>query len=144
MTVAGRGSERLRSLLNDAIAREIQVSIQYMWQHVQTRGPLHHLLADELKEIAIQEMKHAEKIAERLWYLGGTPVTEPSPVFVGNSLKEMIERDVKDEEDAISLYKEIIKVATEEGDHTTARLFRKILEDEEEHHDFFTTILEGL
>jgi len=55
-----------------------------------------------------------------------------------------MERNVKDEEEAITLYKEIIKVATEEGDVTTARLFRKILEDEEEHHDFFTTVLEGL
>ncbi len=144
MVMAGRGSERLKSLLNEAIAREIQVSIQYMWQHVQTKGPLHHLLADELKKIAISEMKHAEAIAERLWYLGGTPTTTPSPIFVGNDLKEMMEQDVKDEEKAIELYKEIIKVATEEGDITTARLFRKILEDEEEHHDFFTTILEGL
>ena len=144
MALAGKGSERLKSLLNEAIARELQVSIQYMWQHVQTTGPIHHLLADELKKIAISEMKHAEAIAERLWYLGGTPTTTPSPIFVGNNLKEMMERNVKDEEEAITLYKEIIKVATEEGDVTTARLFRKILEDEEEHHDFFTTVLEGL
>ncbi len=144
MAVAGKGSERLKSLLNEAIARELQVSIQYMWQHVQTTGPIHHLLADELKKIAISEMKHAEAIAERLWYLGGTPTTTPSPIFVGSNLKEMMEQNVKDEEEAIRLYKEIIKVATEEGDVTTARLFRKILEDEEEHHDFFTTVLEGL
>lgn len=144
MVVAGKASDRLKDLLNDAIAREIQVSIQYMWQHVQTTGPIHHLLSDDLKKIAIQEMKHAEEIAERLWYLGGKPTTIPKPIFVGENLKEMMERDVKDEEDAINLYKEIIRVATEEGDVTTARLFRKILEDEEEHHDFFTTILEGL
>ncbi len=144
MVVAGKASDRLKNLLNQAIAREIQVSIQYMWQHVQTTGPLHHLLADELKKIAISEMKHAEEIAERLWYLGGTPTTEPSPIFVGGNLKEMIERDVRDEEEAISLYKEIIEVANDEGDVTTARLFRKILEEEEEHHDFFTTVLEGL
>ncbi|MDK2383318.1 MAG: ferritin-like domain-containing protein [Candidatus Korarchaeota archaeon] len=144
MVAAGKASDKLKSLLNQAIAREIQVSIQYMWQHVQTTGPLHHLLADELKKVAIEEMKHAEQIAERLWYLGGTPTTAPSPIFVGENLKEMMERDVKDEEEAIELYKEIIRVANEEGDITTARLFRKILEDEEEHHDFFTTVLEGL
>ncbi len=144
MVVAGKASDKLKNLLNQAIAREIQVSIQYMWQHVQTTGPLHHLLADELKKVAIEEMKHAEQIAERLWYLGGTPTTAPNPIFVGENLKEMMERDVKDEEEAIELYKEIIRVANEEGDITTARLFRKILEDEEEHHDFFTTVLEGL
>ncbi len=144
MVVAGKASERLKDLLNQAIAREIQVSIQYMWQHVQTTGPIHHLLSDDLKKIAIQEMKHAEEIAERLWYLGGTPITTPSPIFVGGDLKEMMQRDVEDEEEAIKLYKEIIEVAQQEGDITTARLFRKILEDEEEHHDFFTTVLEGL
>ncbi len=144
MVVAGKASERLKSLLNEAIARELQVSIQYMWQHVQTTGPLHHLLADELKKIAIQEMKHAEEIAERLWYLGGKPTITPSPIHVGENLKEMMEQDIKDEENAIKLYKEIIEVAIKEGDVTTARLFRKILEDEEEHHDFFTTVLEGL
>ncbi len=144
MVVAGKASERLKDLLNQAIAREIQVSIQYMWQHVQTTGPIHHLLSDDLKKIAIQEMKHAEEIAERLWYLGGIPTTTPSPIFVGGDLKEMMQRDVEDEEEAIKLYKEIIEVAQQEGDITTARLFRKILEDEEEHHDFFTTVLEGL
>lgn len=144
MVVAGRSSERLKSLLNEAIAREIQVSIQYMWQHVQTVGPLHTLLSDRFKEIAIEEMKHAEEIAERLWYLGGTPTTTPDPIRVGADLREMLEQDVKDEERAIVLYKRVIEVAQEEGDITTAELFKKILKDEEEHHDFFTTALEGL
>lgn len=46
-------------------------------------------------------MKHAEAIAERLFYLGGIPTITPAPIFVGESLKEMIERDKKDEENAI-------------------------------------------
>jgi len=53
MVMIGKASERLKSLLNQAIAREIQVSIQYMWQHVQTVGPMHVLLSGELKRIAI-------------------------------------------------------------------------------------------
>lgn len=139
-----KASEELKELLNAAIARELQVAIQYMWQHVQTKGPIHHLLADDLKKIAIQEMKHAEEIAERLWFLGGTPTTKPDPIFVGEDLKEMMEQDIKDELKAIELYRKIEQKAKEEGDITTARLFRKILEDEEEHLDFFETILEGL
>jgi len=87
-------------------------------------------------------MKHAESIAERLAYLGRTPTTKPEPIFVGENLKEMIGRDVKDEEGAISLYRTIIETAQKEGDITTARLFRRILEDEEEHHDTFTSLLE--
>jgi len=137
-------SENLKDLLNQAIAREIQVSIQYMWQHVQWRGVKHFAVIEELKAISIQEMKHAEAIAERLFYLGGIPTTKPSPIFVGNTLKEMIEQDVKDEENAINLYKNIIKVATDEGDITTKKIFEDILKDEEEHHDTFTSLLEEI
>ncbi len=131
-------------MLNQGIAREIQVSIQYMWQHVQWGGVRGFAVQDELKKIAIAEMKHAEAIAERLYYLGGIPTTKPQPIFVGEKLKEMIERDVKDEEGAIKLYKDIVAKARQEGDETTNRLFREILQQEEDHHDTFTTLLEDL
>jgi bacterioferritin len=84
-------SKELLDMLNKAIARELQVSIQYMWQHVQWRGVKSFAVKEELKKIAITEMKHAETIAERLFYLGGTPTTKPDPIFVRESLKEMIE-----------------------------------------------------
>lgn len=137
-------SKKLLELLNKGVAREIQVSVQYMWQHVQWSGIPHYAIKDELKKVAIAEMKHAEEIAERLFYLGGIPTTKPDPVFVGETLKEMLTRDLKDEEGAIKLYREIIQMAQKEDDPTTARLFRKILADEEEHHDFFQGVLEGL
>ncbi|MCS7140456.1 MAG: ferritin-like domain-containing protein [Candidatus Nezhaarchaeota archaeon] len=137
-------SKELLDLLNDAIAREIQVSIQYMWQHVQWRGVKGFAVQEELKKIAITEMKHAEAIAERLFYLGGKPTTKPKEVRVGETLREMIEQDKRDEEDAIKLYKTIIERALKEGDVTTAFLFQGILKDEEEHHDFFTSLLEEL
>jgi len=137
-----KASKKLLDLLNKGIAREMQVVIQYMWQHVLWSGVKGFAVKDELKSIAITEMKHAEKIAERLNYLGGMPTTKPEPIFVGTSLKEMIAQDVKDEVAAIELYKEIIEVAQAEGDVTTAFIFREILEDEEGHHDTFTTLLE--
>jgi bacterioferritin len=137
-------SAQLLDLLNKGIAREIQVSIQYMWQHVQWRGVKGFAVQGELKKIAITEMKHAEAIAERLFYLGGIPATKPEPIFVGKTLKEMIERDKKDEEGAIQLYKQTIEVAKKEGDETTKKLFRQILSDEEEHHDTFTSLLEEI
>jgi len=95
-----------------------------------------------LKAIAITEMKHAEAIAERLAYLGGTPTTKPDPIFVGENLKEMLKLDKKAEEEAIALYRQTIEMAQKEGDTTTARLFRQILSDEEEHHDTFSGLLE--
>ncbi len=136
-------SENLKKMLQDAIARELQVSIQYMWQHVMWRGVKGYAVKDAFEEIAIAEMKHAEKIAERLFYLTDEmPTTKPDPINVGTSLREMLEQDAKDEEHAIVLYKEIIKMAEKEGDVTTAEIFRDILEEEEEHHDTFTTLLE--
>jgi len=137
-------SAQLLDLLNKAIAREIQVTIQYMGQHVQWSGVKGFAVQDELKKIAITEMKHAEAIAERLFYLGGTPTTKPEPIFVGETLKEMIAQDTKDEDGAVKLYRQIIDIARKEGDETTNRLFRQILQDEEDHHDTFTSLLEEI
>ena len=135
-------SKKLRDMLNRAIAREIQVSVQYMWQHVVVRGVEGKAIDEIFKDIAKAEMKHAESIAERLDYLGGKPTTKPDPINVGENLVEMIKNDIKAEEEAITMYKEIIKVASDEGDITTAFMFKEILEDEEDHHNTFTTLSE--
>jgi bacterioferritin len=135
-------SNKLKEMLNNAIAREIQVSIQYMWQHVQVVGVKGIAVQDKFQEVAITEMKHAEKIAERLWYLEGVPTTKPASIKVGESMKEFLELDIKAEEEAIEMYRGIIEMATKEGDVTTAFMFKEILEDEEEHHDLFTTMAE--
>ncbi len=137
-------SKQMLEMLNKAIARELQVAVQYMWQHVMWKGIKAFSVKDELKSIAVSEMKHAEDIAERLAYLGGTPTTKPEPIFIGEDLKEMIERDKQDEEGAIKMYKEIIDLAKKEGDEVTKRTFQKILTDEEEHHDTFSGWLEGI
>lgn len=137
-------SKELLELMNKSIARELQVAIQYMWQHVQWKGVKGFAVKDELKKIAITEMKHAEAIAERLNYLGGKPTTKPEPIIVGEALKEMLEQDKKDEEGAIQLYKQVIQKAKDEGDEVTRKLFEGILADEEEHHDTFTGLLEEI
>ena len=135
-------SDELKEMLNKAIAREIQVTVQYMWQYVQVMGVRGMAVQEKFKQTAIVEMKHAEKIAEWLWYLGGTPTTKPSAIEVGKSLKEFLELDTKAEVEAIEMYRQIIEMATKEKDVTTAFLFKEILEDEEEHHDLFASMLE--
>jgi len=134
-------SEKLLEMLNTAIAMELQVSIQYMWQHVLATGIDSAAVADVFKEFSITEMKHAEAIAERLAYIEGTPTTKPTPIFVGGTLKEMLQTDAKAEESAIALYRQVIKVADDEGDITTRKLIESILGDEEGHHDTFTNLL---
>ena len=89
-------------------------------------------------------MRHAEDIAERLVELGGTPTTKPEEIKVGEEPAEMIERDVRDEEGAIKLYTEIIEDAEKLGDEATANLFKKILEEEKKHREYFMKALKQL
>ncbi len=132
-----KASPELLDLMNKAIAREMQVSIQYMWQHVQWVGVKGFTVRDQLKLTAITEMTHAELIADRLNYLGGIPTTKPDKITVGEELKEMITLNVSAEEEAIALYKKIIKKCHEEDDVVSRKLFEQILEDEENHLDLF-------
>ncbi len=141
--MAGKNKKDLKTMLNDAIAREIQVSVQYMWQHVQAVGLKGEVLKGIFKKFAITEMKHAEAIAERLVMLGGTPTTVPTPINVGNNTDEMLRLDKKAEEEAIAMYKEIIAMAHKEADYITANLFIGILADEEEHFAAFESYLQN-
>ena len=135
-------SAKLLEMLNRAVAGELQAIIQYMWQHVQWKGVEHYAVIDGLEKVAIGEMKHAEEIAERLWYLGTKPTIQPAPIFVGDTLEEMLKNDAKAELETIAMYKEIIQLADKEGDVATKEIFEEIEEEEEEHHDFFTSLLE--
>jgi bacterioferritin len=152
----------LRSMLNKAIARELQVSIQYMFQHslgtgaqfavpgrtaaarrvqfVATRRP-YFLPGASLKKIAITEMRHAEAIADQVVHLGGEPTTQPAPITLGETIREMLELDREQERGAIELYKQIIDAAEQNGDDATGNLFRRILADEESHHRTFAGFL---
>jgi bacterioferritin len=137
-------SKKLLVNLNKGIARELAVSIQYMWQHVQVTGLAGASVESTFRDIAITEMKHAEALAERLASLNGVPTTEPDPIFVGSSLREMLIQDQKNEEEAIKLYREGIVLAQKEGDFVTQRLLVEILSDEEEHLDTFGKLLVGM
>ena len=134
-------TKKLMDLLNRSVARELQVSIQYMWQHILWKGVEGFAVKEELRAIAIIEMQHAEQIAERLAYFGGTPTTKPDPIFVGKTLKQMLKQDVKDEQVAIDLYKKVIAQARKEDDDTTVRMFQVILAEEEDHLDLFRGLL---
>jgi len=139
--MAKKTCEKLLEGLNKAIAREIGVTVQYMWQHVMAMGMNSPAVKDMFEDIAVEEMKHAEMIAERLYYLGGTPTTKPTPIKVGGTLKAMLEADVKAEKEAIEIYRGIIKDAIAADDPTTRLLFEKILAEEEDHADTFMTTL---
>ena len=115
-----------------------------MWQHIQVTGTDGALVEGTFRKIAIAEMKHAERLAERLDYLNGVAMTKPDPIFVGGSLVEMLTQDERDEEDAIELYKQAIQMAHDEGDYTTRRMLEEILAEEEDHINTFGKLLVGM
>ncbi len=137
-------SQGVLDLMNQALARELQVSIQYMMQHVQWSGVKGFAVHGELRSIGIAEMKHAEQVAERLFYLGGIPTVKPAPILVGADLQSMLLHDLADELAAIKLYRQIIVQALQESDEATAQISREILVAEEQHHDVFATLLEAV
>jgi bacterioferritin len=134
-------------LLNMAVARELQVSIQYMLQHAKMEKLMRKVIAENvlidkttydavgkfLKEFAIVEMKHAADIIKRIYYLGGSATTKGNKPVIGNSLSEFAKLGAQAEEEALVLYRKIIKAAKEVGDRTTRQLFQKIYKEEEEH-----------
>lgn len=131
-------------VLNDLRARELAVVVQYMRHHYLVSGPDGVALAGEFKEVSIAEMKHAEKLAERIDYLGGDPTTKPETIagVDARTLAEMASADRDSELDAISRYKEAISVAADAGDVTTRKMLEDILGEEEDHHKTFSDMLE--
>lgn len=135
------------SLLNQAVSRELQVSIQYILQHTKMEKLIQRVIPENilldkttyetmgkfLKEFAIQEMKHAAAIMERIYYLGGRATTKAGKPIVGSTLSEFARNGVKAEEEALVLYRKIIEVAGKIGDWETRELFEKIYSEEEVH-----------
>ena len=152
----------LLSLLNQAIPRELQVCIQYMFQHSIGSGPDYAVSGKTqaarqskfvashsppffpgatLRKIAIAEMRHAEAIAERVVSLDEEPTTLPDPIAIGKTIREMLELDREQERGAIQLYTQIVKVAERERDGVTRTMFQRILSEEEEHRRVFSRLL---
>jgi bacterioferritin len=86
-----------------------------------------------LREIAIQEMKHAASIMERIYYLGGEATTKSGKPNIGDSISEFAKLGVKAEEEALTLYRQIIETSGKMGDWETRELFEKIYGEEEGH-----------
>ena len=136
-----KGPKELIDALNLDRAYELGAIIQYMGHHYEAMGAESPAIIEILKETAIDEMKHAEKLAERITYLGGIPVQKPIPPKRGGSLKDMVKDDLEAENEAIERYKKHIKLAEKLGDVTTRVMLEGILEEEEGHADEWETVL---
>jgi len=134
--------EKIINALNIDIGLEIGAIIQYIMHEVMAEGMESPAIVEKFEEISREEMKHLEKLADRVNYLGGVPNTKPNPLKVGGALKKMIQDDLDGEYTAIKTYKSQIKMFDEIGDTTTRLMVEEILTDEEDHADTWETVLQ--
>lgn len=141
-TSAKSGRAAVIEVLNKARGDELAAIMQYMAQHYKLDDSDYGEVAVQIKLIAIDEMRHAEMFAERIYELGGTPVAAPSmPAKKGQKIKETFELDVKLETQTVEDYNRFIKVCQDNHDSTSAKLFEQITEEEEVHLGYFENTL---
>ncbi len=141
--MAGKDEKRLKivDVLNVDRADELGAITQYMGHHYEAAGMESTAVTGIFRQTAMDEMRHAEMLAKRIVYLGGSPVQKPAASKRGGDLKAMIKDDLDAENDAIVRYKEHIKLCSDLGDSTTRRMLEDILTDEEAHADAWDAVL---
>jgi bacterioferritin len=128
-------------LLNEARLRELEAINQYMAHHHELENKDFGKLASKIKEIAIGEMKHAERLAERILFLKGEPVSETDASSKkGREIPEMLATDMALERRAVKMYNEAAVICASEKDQKSRDLFEELLSDEEGHLNFFENI----
>jgi bacterioferritin len=99
-------------------------------------------LAIEMKTIAIEEMRHAEQLAERILFLEGTPTYKPDgQVKKGQEIAAMLANDIKLEAGAVEMYNHHAVACAQAGDNISKQIFEQLLAEEEAHLDRFRNIL---
>ncbi len=143
MTQSSREEKKKKviEVLNKARSVELQAIHQYMNQHYTLDDMDYGELAANVKLIAIDEMRHAEAFAERIKELGGDPTVELAGAVVTRQDPENIfSFDSEEEQTAIEAYNQFLLVCRENGDSTTVKLFETIIDDEQEHLNYFDAI----
>jgi bacterioferritin len=132
-----KGNPKVIAALNLALKEELTAINQYFLHAEMCENWHYDRLGSFIKKQSIDEMKHAEALIERILFLDATPsLTEPMHLTIGRNVSEQIDSDLKLELDAVGMYNEAIKMATEEGDNASRELFERLLKDEEEHVDW--------
>jgi bacterioferritin len=143
--------ETVIRLLNEALATEIVCVLRYKQHHYAASGIHAQSVAAEFLEHANEEQEHADRIAERITQLNGSPNFNPegltgrshSEYVESPDLIEMIREDLVAERIAVESYGEIIRYLGEK-DPTSRRMMEEILANEEEHAEDLKTLIQQL
>lgn len=140
-----KGNKKIIEHLNARLAEELTAINQYMVHAQMCENWKYTRLHDMIEKRAIDEMKHAEKLIDRILFLEGIPIVNKlNKLFIGANVSAMHENDRKAEEMAIVGYNESIRLATELSDNGTSELLKSILKEEEDHIDLLEAQLDQI
>ncbi|MEZ4448609.1 MAG: bacterioferritin [Nannocystaceae bacterium] len=138
-----RGNDKIIELLNEVLTAELTAINQY-FIHAKMCGNWGYTrLASKVREESIDEMRHADRLIDRILFLEGVPnVQRYNKVNVGETVKEQLELDLKLEYEAIARLNRGITTCRDLADNTSREILVQILTSEEEHTDWLETQLE--
>jgi bacterioferritin len=140
-----QGDPKVLKELNTALASELNAIVQYMSQSEMCQNWGYGRLAGLTKTRAIEEMKHAEGLIERIIFLDGTPeVRVALTPNLGKNVKSQLEIDLADEVQAVQDYNASARICREAGDDGSRSLFEKMIKDEERHTEFLEAQLHAI
>lgn len=135
-----KGNKKVVERLNSLLADELTAVNQYIVHAEMCDNWGYKKLGAVIKQRAIGEMKHAEKLIERILFLEGIPeVGTLNKISIGNDIAKQFKNDEFAETEAIKMYNDSIRLCTESGDNGTRDLLESILTDEEQHLDWLET-----
>lgn len=137
-----KGDAKVIEFLNKALGNELIAINQYFLHAKMYKDWGLKALADYEYHESIDEMKHADKLTDRILFLEGVPnLQDLGKLFIGENTKEMMECDLRLEHQAIPLLREAIAYCESIKDYVSRDLFSEILDNEEEHVDWLETQL---
>jgi bacterioferritin len=138
-----KGDSKAIEYLNKVLTNELTAINQYFLHSRMFKNWGLHKLSDKEHHESIDEMKHADKLMERILFLEGLPnLQELGRLKIGEHTQEILQCDLALELEAIPLLREAIAYCEGIGDYVTRELFEDILESEEEHVDWLETQLD--
>ncbi len=131
-----KGNDKLIAQLNARLAEELTAINQYFVHAEMCENWKYARLSEMIKKRAITEMKHAEKLIERILFLEGQPiVSNLNVIAIGADVPQMHKNDLDAELGADRAYNETIKLAVDVGDNATKDILEEILNQEDDHID---------